>query len=352
VVSAYLAEPGGDELVMRGNVGFPEHAIGTVRLRVGEGITGFCASSLRPVSVAVASDDAHYKHVPGIGEELFPCFVAVPIFVAGRCAGVLVAQRRAGEAFSQGEVALSTALATPFAHALDLARARETRASSLPRTSSSAPARLVGRGLAGGAAVGRAKALPTFDGLAEQEDDGQGLAAEPSAQAVRDALAGIERDVTRTLAKLAACLDVAMRARLAQTALLLSDSRLRDLATAAARATRGCTIAAPRRRTSVCSSRRVRSASVRLRPAPCCSWRSVLARSSPCSRSRTARRRSSRARSSTRMRRPSRSRARRASRSSRASTRCSPGRARETRSSSMATKVWCACRRPPARSRG
>src|SRR5678816_152335 len=32
VVSAYLSEPGGDELVMRGNVGFPEHAVGTVRL--------------------------------------------------------------------------------------------------------------------------------------------------------------------------------------------------------------------------------------------------------------------------------------------------------------------------------
>src|SRR5262249_30858455 len=143
----------------------------TVRLRVGEGITGFCASSLRPVSVAVASDDAHYKHVPGIGEELFPCFVAVPIFVAGRCAGGLVAQRRAVEAFTQGEVALCTALATPFAHALDLAKVREERAAAqAPRATSSAPARLVGRGLSGGAVVGRAATLPTFEALAERDD--------------------------------------------------------------------------------------------------------------------------------------------------------------------------------------
>src|SRR5437764_13948242 len=40
VASLYLLEGDGDELVMRGNVGFPDRALGQVRLSVGEGITG------------------------------------------------------------------------------------------------------------------------------------------------------------------------------------------------------------------------------------------------------------------------------------------------------------------------
>jgi phosphotransferase system enzyme I (PtsP) len=52
VVSVYVAED--DALVMRANVGFPREAVGQVRLEAGEGLTGFVAECLRPVSVAVA----------------------------------------------------------------------------------------------------------------------------------------------------------------------------------------------------------------------------------------------------------------------------------------------------------
>src|SRR5262249_28263469 len=40
VCSIYLLEGDGHSLVMRGNVGFSHAALGQVRLRVGEGITG------------------------------------------------------------------------------------------------------------------------------------------------------------------------------------------------------------------------------------------------------------------------------------------------------------------------
>src|SRR5262249_49361821 len=40
VCSLYLLEGDGQELVMRGNVGFASNVIGQVRLQVGEGITG------------------------------------------------------------------------------------------------------------------------------------------------------------------------------------------------------------------------------------------------------------------------------------------------------------------------
>ena len=57
VVSVYVREDhatDGEMLVMRGNHGFPGSAIGVVRLGLGEGLNGLCASCLRPGSVAVA----------------------------------------------------------------------------------------------------------------------------------------------------------------------------------------------------------------------------------------------------------------------------------------------------------
>ena len=79
VVSVYVRETSDetDELVMRANVGLREGAVGSVRLQIGEGITGFAAECLRPVSSAFASADVHFKPVPGLGEERFPCFLGV-----------------------------------------------------------------------------------------------------------------------------------------------------------------------------------------------------------------------------------------------------------------------------------
>ena len=79
---------------MRGNVGFPPEAIGRVHLRAGEGITGFAAERMRPVSVAVGKQDQHFKYISGLGEEKYPGAAggADPARPAST-AGVLVLQR-------------------------------------------------------------------------------------------------------------------------------------------------------------------------------------------------------------------------------------------------------------------
>ena len=61
VCSLYLVE-GRSELVMRANVGFSSDAIGQVRLRVGEGITGEAVEYMRPISTETAEQHAAYKH--------------------------------------------------------------------------------------------------------------------------------------------------------------------------------------------------------------------------------------------------------------------------------------------------
>ncbi|HEY8207335.1 MAG TPA: GAF domain-containing protein [Myxococcaceae bacterium] len=120
VCSIYLLE--GDDLVMRGNVGFGPEAIGNVRLGVGEGVTGLAVETLRPISLQAASSHASWRHFPGLGEERFPIFLAVPVPGASRPLGALVLQRRDPPAFHGPEIELAAALTAPIASMVERAR--------------------------------------------------------------------------------------------------------------------------------------------------------------------------------------------------------------------------------------
>lgn len=115
VASLYLLEGDGDELVLRGNVGFPQGARGTVRLAVGEGITGMAVECMRPISVVQASEHERYREFPELDEDRFPVFLAVPILNHNRGLGALVVQRAGNEAFSLGDIDLILALTVPIA---------------------------------------------------------------------------------------------------------------------------------------------------------------------------------------------------------------------------------------------
>src|SRR4051812_18251836 len=64
IASLYLLEGDGDELVLRGNVGFPRGVRGNVRLHVGEGITGMAVECMRPISVTMAAAHERYREFP------------------------------------------------------------------------------------------------------------------------------------------------------------------------------------------------------------------------------------------------------------------------------------------------
>src|SRR4029077_2283361 len=139
----------GQIFTLRGNVGSPADSVGRVQLRQGEGITGFVAEKLLPVSVAVADRDEHFKYIPGLGEERFPALLAVPVVRAGEAAAVLVLQRGPDREFTSEEVVLATALAAVINHALERAEERERALERAGRAS----VRLAGSALAGGAAM-------------------------------------------------------------------------------------------------------------------------------------------------------------------------------------------------------
>jgi len=168
VASLYLLEGGGDELVMRGNVGFPENALGQVRLSVGEGITGTVIECLRPISVAVAQQHLGYRYFPELGEEQFPVFAAVPVLGKNGGLGVLTVQRRGTVPFTDHDieliVALSSSIAAAIRHAdlLDSTRERGTRRTGGGTRKVTLPGRPVvkGRALGALAALRRPSARP------------------------------------------------------------------------------------------------------------------------------------------------------------------------------------------------
>ena len=164
VVSIYVREDSdeGQVFTMRGNVGFPDEAVGRVHLRAGEGIIGFVAERLRPVSVATAASDEHFKYIPGLGEERFPAMLAVPVLRGSSAAGVLVLQRGLTRVFTPEEVVLATALAAVISHALERAAEHEREQT---RRAERGVARLRGVALSSGTAMGRAEVLPTLASL-------------------------------------------------------------------------------------------------------------------------------------------------------------------------------------------
>jgi phosphotransferase system enzyme I (PtsP) len=131
VCSLYLLEGDQSELVMRGNVGFANGAIGQVRLRVGQGITGQAVEYMRPITTSTAEEHGAYQHFAELGEERFPSFLAVPIRGKAGPLGALVVQRRE-PAFSDRDVELLAAIGGLIAAGIRTAElldeAREKRA--------------------------------------------------------------------------------------------------------------------------------------------------------------------------------------------------------------------------------
>jgi phosphotransferase system enzyme I (PtsP) len=165
VCSLYLVEGDGNELVMRGNIGFPQSAIGQVRLSIGEGMTGEAVEYLRPVSSEDAAHHKSYKHFEDLAEERFPVFLAVPIRGRSGPLGALVVQRE-NDAFADRDIELLAAIGAIIAavvrHAelIDARRERGMHAALSRRAGGGTrKVTLTGRPFVAGRALGAIAAL-------------------------------------------------------------------------------------------------------------------------------------------------------------------------------------------------
>jgi phosphotransferase system enzyme I (PtsP) len=162
ICSLYLLEGEGNELVMRGNVGFARDALGQVRLHIGEGITGEAVEYLRPISADLARTRASYKHFEELGEDRYPVFLAVPIRGKSGPLGAVVIQR-ATTPFEPRDTELLTALGALIAAGIRHAELIDSRREKgTPRRTAGGGTRKVtlpGRPMNPGRALGAIAAL-------------------------------------------------------------------------------------------------------------------------------------------------------------------------------------------------
>ncbi|MFN8479221.1 MAG: GAF domain-containing protein [Kouleothrix sp.] len=111
--SVYLYDKNSDDLTLRATRGLNADAIGQVRIRLGDGVTGAAARDGRPVSVYDAFYDGRFLPEPMLGEEAFRSIIAVPIVLfsaerfhvgADKLQGVITIQTSGPRDFTPEEV--------------------------------------------------------------------------------------------------------------------------------------------------------------------------------------------------------------------------------------------------------
>lgn len=103
----YLLE--GQELVLCASNNPQPDTLGQVRLKLGEGLTGWVARERRLLSVSrEAYMDPRFKLFTDLPEDTYEAFLSAPVVVRNRVAGVINVQHRQPHFHSGGEMELLT----------------------------------------------------------------------------------------------------------------------------------------------------------------------------------------------------------------------------------------------------
>jgi phosphotransferase system enzyme I (PtsP) len=115
VCSVYLLDPASRVLVLAATVGLKPEAVGRVRMRLDEGLTGLTAQKMAPVMVADAFSHPRFKYFPEAGEDPYRSFLGVPLLEGGELQGVLVVQTKQPRTFDASEVRMLVTVAAQLA---------------------------------------------------------------------------------------------------------------------------------------------------------------------------------------------------------------------------------------------
>ncbi len=86
----YLLEPETGELVLRASQLPHRRRFGAVRMKMGEGVTGWVAENRTPVALSSgAAKDPRFKAVPTLIEDTYEAFLSVPLLHKGETVGVV-----------------------------------------------------------------------------------------------------------------------------------------------------------------------------------------------------------------------------------------------------------------------
>lgn len=103
----YLIEQESSEIVLRASQVPHTAAIGNLRMKMGEGVTGWVAEHKSVVALSSkASADGRFKRFPALVEDTYQAFLSVPLVSGGEVMGVINVHHREPHDHGQDEVAL------------------------------------------------------------------------------------------------------------------------------------------------------------------------------------------------------------------------------------------------------
>jgi signal transduction protein with GAF and PtsI domain len=117
----YALEDG--ELILRASKNAHADVVDRLKLRLGQGITGWVAEHGQPVAVALnASKDPRFQLFKDLPEDRFEAFLSVPVLCRGRIVGVINLQNREPHEYSESEIKLISTIGFLVGAEIEMAR--------------------------------------------------------------------------------------------------------------------------------------------------------------------------------------------------------------------------------------
>jgi signal transduction protein with GAF and PtsI domain len=118
---SYVLE--GNELILRASKNPHAEVVDRLKLRVGQGITGWVAEHKKPVSISWnASADERFQAFNELPEDRFEAFLSVPVLCRDRIVGVINVQHREPHTYTQREMQLISTIGFLVGPEIDMVR--------------------------------------------------------------------------------------------------------------------------------------------------------------------------------------------------------------------------------------
>src|SRR5271163_3414565 len=116
----------GDHLVLRASRNAHPDVVDRLKLRVGQGITGWVAEHHEPVAISErASQDPRFQFFHELPEDSYEAFLSVPLLCRGRVVGAINLQHRRPHVYKRKEIRLISAIGFLVGAEIELARMEE-----------------------------------------------------------------------------------------------------------------------------------------------------------------------------------------------------------------------------------
>jgi uroporphyrinogen-III synthase len=120
----------GDELVLRASRNPHPEVVDRLKLRVGQGITGWVAEHGEPVAVAEkAQQDPRFQFFHELPEDTYEAFLSVPLMCRGRVTGVINLQHRKPHTYTRRQSRMISTIGFLVGAEIEMARLEEMNSS-------------------------------------------------------------------------------------------------------------------------------------------------------------------------------------------------------------------------------